>query len=87
MFWWLSNGRQKLLRRLVFAAKARCACGAGFAYDRRAAPPQWDCSAILLGDALLQGESSVSIHSNPCMFFDIVSERAPAGHGASTRPA
>lgn len=75
-----------LLGRLVFAAKARCECGAGFAYDKRAAQPVWDCSAILLGDALLLGESAAARHSTPCEYYEVVSERAPAAHGASTRP-
>lgn len=86
MFGLSRGGRASLLGRLVFAAKARCDCGAGFAYDKRSARPVWDCSSILLGDALLAGEASVSAHSRPCEYFELVSERAPAAHGASTRP-
>jgi hypothetical protein len=81
------RSRNSLLRRLVFAAKERCDCGAGFAYDKRSRMPRWDCSAILLGDALLGGESSVALHSNPCSFYEMVSERHAASHGQSTRPA
>lgn len=79
--------RRALLRRLVFSAKARCDCGAGLAYPRWASTRTWDCSSILLGDALLEGESGVCRHSLPCTYFDIVSENQPAAHGLSTRPA
>jgi hypothetical protein len=85
--WMLRRRRRSLRRRLVYAAKARCDCGAGFAYDRRARDHVWDCSAILLGDALLAGERSALIHSTPCAYFELVSERQPAAHGATTRPA
>jgi hypothetical protein len=84
--WWRPGRRESLLRRLVFAAKARCDCGAGFAYDKRASHPVWDCSAILLGDALLQGEASACVHSRPCEYFELVSERHPVAQGATTRP-
>ena len=77
--------RESLRRRLVYSATARCECGAGFAYDRRSRV--WDCSAILLGDALLFGEASAAIHTPPCSYFELVSERQPTAHGATTRPA
>jgi hypothetical protein len=77
--------RESLRRRLVYSAKTRCECGAGFAYDRRTRV--WDCSAILLGDALLAGESGAAFHSKPCAYFELVSERQPAAHGMTTRPA
>ena len=79
--------RRAHLRRLVFSAKERCSCGAGFAYLRWKSSRVWDCSAILLGDALLEGESSTCHHSAPCTYFEIVSERQPAAHGHTTRPA
>ena len=79
--------RRAQLRRLVFSAKARCDCGAGLAYPRWSSSRIWDCSSILLGDALLEGESGVCCHSMPCTYFDIVSERQPAAHGHTTRPA
>ena len=76
------------MRRLVFSAKERCECGAGLAYDRRAATPIWDCSAILLGDALLvAGERGVVGHRTPCSFYEIVSERNRAADGLTTRPS
>lgn len=84
---WLGRPREKLLRRLVFSARERCDCGAGLAYDRRAGHPVWDCSAILLGDALMvAGERGVADHRIPCSFFEVLSERSPAADGASTRP-
>ena len=79
--------RRAQLRRLVFSAKERCSCGAGFAYLRWKSSRVWDCSSILLGDALLEGESGTCRHSLPCTYFDIVSERQPAAHGLTTRPA
>jgi hypothetical protein len=84
---WLGRPREKLLRRLVFSARDRCDCGAGLAYDRRSGHPVWDCSAILLGDALLAaGERGVVDHRTPCSYYEILSERNPAADGASTRP-
>jgi hypothetical protein len=85
---WIGRPREKLLRRLVFSAKERCECGAGLAYDKRAGSPAWDCSAILLGDALLvSGERGVCDHRAPCSYYEVVSERHPAAQGESTRPA
>lgn len=84
--WWRPGRREALLRRLVFSAKERCACGAGFAYDKRASHPVWDCSAILLGDALLAGESGACTHSRPCEYFEMLSEKHPVAQGATTRP-
>lgn len=85
---WLGRPREKLLRRLVFSAKERCECGAGLAYDRKASHPLWDCSAILLGDALfVAGERGVADHRTPCDYYDIVSERSGTADGATTRPA
>jgi hypothetical protein len=85
---WIGKPREKLLKRLVFSADERCECGAGLAYDRRAGHPVWDCSAILLGDALLTaGERGVANHRTPCGYYEIVSEQNAAAEGATTRPA
>jgi hypothetical protein len=87
---WLRNRhREKLARRLVYSAKDRCACGAGFAYDGRSLrSSDWDCSAIILGDAMFSaGERGAVDHSNPCQYFEVVSERQPAAMGSSTRPS
>jgi hypothetical protein len=84
---WVGQPREKLLRRLVFSARERCECGAGLAYDRKAGTPVWDCSAILLGDALLSvGERGTIGHRAPCSFPEIVSERTRDAEGATTRP-
>lgn len=81
------NRREKLLKRLVFSAKARCDCGAGLAYDKRASHPAWDCSAILLGDALfVAGERGVCEHSLPCDYYEVTSEKSRTADGATTRP-
>jgi len=85
---WLGRPREKVLRRLVFSAKERCDCGAGLAYVRGTGQPIWDCSAILLGDALLTaGERGVANHRTPCAYYEIVSERNRAADGATTRPS
>ena len=81
-----SARRDKLLKRLVFSAKTRCQCGAGMAYDPRARQPVWDCSAILLGDALVAGEHGACDHSSPCQYFEVTSERSLVASGATTRP-
>jgi hypothetical protein len=86
--WLWRRRRESQRRRLVYSAKARCDCGAGFAYDKRARHIIWDCSAILLGDAMfLSGERGVAAHSTPCSYFELVSERHPAAQGLTTRPA
>jgi hypothetical protein len=84
---WLGQPREKLLRSLVFSAKERCECGAGLAYDRHAGTPVWDCSAILLGDAMLEaGERGTIGHTMPRSFYEVLSERNRAADGATTRP-
>lgn len=58
------------------------------AYDKRSRSIVWDCSAILLGDAMfLAGERGACIHSSPCSYYEVVSEKQPAAQGATTRPA
>ena len=72
---------------LVYAAVARCPCGAGIAYPRDAEPygetAYWDCSAILTGTA---GEGVKHTDKLPFMFYEIKSEYQPSAHGATTRP-
>lgn len=49
--------------------------------------PIWDCSAILLGDALLEaGERGVVGHTAPRSYYEVMSERHAAAEGATTRP-
>lgn len=77
--------------RLVYAAMARCACGAGLAYDPygESGGPRgyWDCSDILLDRAAAKGEPGAVQHSDrfPFTFYEIKSERQPSANGATTR--
>lgn len=73
---------------LVYAAYARCDCGAGLAY-----PPGigvhgfWDCSDILTGRAAPKGRPGSKQHSDrvPFAFYEIKSEKQPSVSGATTR--
>jgi hypothetical protein len=80
--------------KLVYAATHRCPCGAGLAYDPKAARKDpaaraWDCSAILLGTASPSGEPGAVEHTArlPFVFYEIKGENQPSANGASTRPA
>lgn len=90
---------QPLHERLVYAASARCPCGAGLAYDPAGEvggdddsphhrPNAWDCSAILLGTAIPKGEPGSVQHTGllPFAFYEIKSENQPSARGATTRP-
>lgn len=70
---------------LIFAATARCSCGAGLAY-----PPhgpiytgEWLCSAILQGNALPAADPDSVVHDSgfPFSVYEIKSER----EGLTTR--
>lgn len=88
-----------LAERLVYAATARCPCGAGLAYDPAGEvggddspfhrPNAWDCSAILLGTASPKGEPGSVQHTGvlPFSFYNIKPENQPSAYGATTRPA
>lgn len=86
--------RKRKLKHMTFAATARCKCGAGLAYDETCVqepfryPSYWDCSAILLGDAVLSGRPGAVEHTDilPFGFYEIKSEHQPSARGASTRP-
>lgn len=84
-----------LAERLVYAATARCPCGAGLAYDPFSdgdgifkGPSWWDCSAIILGTAIARGEPGAVTHTDqlPFAFYEIKGENQPSAHGATTRP-
>lgn len=79
------NGDFKL-DELRFAAKDRCACGAGMAYPKDYMNPKgdWYCSAILRGVADREKR-----HTAPLSFlyYEIKSEDQPSAEGATTRPA
>lgn len=86
--------RSKKLKHMTFAATARCLCGAGIAYDDTCIqepfrmPSYWDCSVILLGDAIPSGEPGAVQHTDklPFAFYEIKSENQSSAHGATTRP-
>jgi hypothetical protein len=69
---------------LLFAAGARCVCGAGMAYpDNIGMHGAWYCSAILLGQAAPGTEHSPAY---PFAFYKVKSEAQPTQAGATTRP-
>jgi len=80
---------------LVYAATKRCACGAGLAYDPSDrgdgtfhGASAWDCSAILLGEAIPAGQPGAVQHTDrlPFALYEIKSEGQPSAKGATTRP-
>lgn len=76
---------------LLYAAYSRCPCGAGIATRRNAktlAEQRWDCSAILLGEAIPSGQPDSVQHCGemPYAFYEIKSENQPSAQGATTRP-
>jgi hypothetical protein len=82
-------------KHMIYAATARCDCGAGLAYgteDRLPgpfrAPSAWDCSAILLQEAVPAGQPGAVGHTQPLPFsmYEIKSENQPSANGHSTRP-
>lgn len=79
---------------LLYAATARCCCGAGLAYaptDKGTGPfkgpSQWDCSDILTGRAIPSGQPGSVKHDEPApfAFYEIKSENQPSANGATTR--
>ncbi len=77
---------------LVYAAYARCPCGAGLAYEPAGESGKpiigyWDCSAILLGKAVPSGQPGSVQHTAqlPFAFYEIKSEHQPSAEGATTR--
>jgi hypothetical protein len=69
---------------LVYAATARCGCGAGLAYFKGTSLRGfWDCSATLKGTA----DKAVQ-HTDrlPFAFYEVKSEKQPSAQGATTRP-
>lgn len=77
---------------LIYSATVRCPCGAGVAYWRGAKAytetGYWDCSDILLGRAIPQGQDGAKTHTGrlPFVFYDIKSENQPSAFGRTTRP-
>jgi hypothetical protein len=85
MIRWLSSWLGGRGRRLVYAATARCQCGAGLAFDPRGPSGKplgyWACSRVLLGDA-------PDGHCDPVPFAGptIMAENAAGALGQTTRP-
>jgi hypothetical protein len=80
---------------LVYAATKRCPCGAGLAYEKdgESGVPisgYWDCSAILLGEAIPSGAPGSVQHTArlPFVFYEIKGENQPSARerGETTRP-
>ena len=70
---------------LIFAAFARCDCGAGMAYPVDIGiHGAWHCSAILRGTASREVKHTPPM---PFVFYDIKSEDTPSANGATTREA
>lgn len=73
---------------LVYAAYARCLCGAGLAFPEGCGGfHYWDCSDILTGRAALSGTPGALLHQDklPFAFYEIKSERANSARGVTTR--
>lgn len=70
------------LNNLVFAAEARCPCGAGLAYNKSNNDNCWDCSDILLGKA---DKKLIHTAKLPFVFWEIKSEEQPSAKGLTTR--
>lgn len=81
--------QRKRLKKMTFAATARCPCGLGLAYDDTCIaepfriPSYWDCSGILLGTADPAVQHTGQL---PFTFYEIKSENQPSARGATTRP-
>lgn len=68
------------LSNLIFAATAKCPCGAGLAY--KADMDYWDCSEILLNTADKKKTHTAKL---PFVFWEIKSELQPSAFGCTTR--
>lgn len=82
-------GKDKFkVKELIFAAYNRCPCGAGLAYPKGIGPwGSWDCSDILLGQAVPKDKPNSKQHTGelPFSFYEIKSEDQPSANGATTR--
>lgn len=68
---------------LVYAADARCNCGAGFAYPRGIGPHgAWYCSRLLRGLGPVEAPHSQAM---PFVFWSVKSEDQPSAGGLTTR--
>jgi hypothetical protein len=66
--------RERQERRLIYCYK-RCPCGALYAYDpaERPRPLAWDCSDIILGQAIPSGYEGSVTHGDtmPFIFWEV----------------
>jgi len=70
---------------LMWAATARCGCGAGLAYPHNAGMNSaWVCSAVLMGDPNIRRD--ITHGHYPFVFYEIKSDCQPSARGATTRP-
>jgi hypothetical protein len=75
---------------LIYAARARCDCGAGMAYPKDIGiRGSWECADILTRRAIQKDQQGAKTHSPalPFAFYEIKSENQPSANGATTRPA
>lgn len=75
---------------LVYAANARCSCGAGMAYPKNIGMHgSWHCSDILTFRAATKDSADSVGHTSPLpfSFYSVKSENQPSACGATTRPA
>lgn len=71
-------------RDLVYAAFARCKCGAGLAYHKAAGMwGSWHCATDLLRDPWTENHKHTAF---PFSYYEIKSEAQPSANGATTRP-
>lgn len=68
---------------LVYAAGARCRCGAGLAYPHDVSLwGEWACSACLKGEVPVSQDHD----AYPFACYDIKSDHQPSAYGRTTRP-
>lgn len=88
------SDRATQLANMTFAAGSRCLCGAGIAYDETCVeepftiPSYWDCSAVLLGDAVRSKKPDAEDHTPRLSFavYEVTSEHDAGAGGRTTRP-
>lgn len=81
-------GKQLTEDDLEYAAASRCSCGAGLAYPKGRHADAWDCSDVLLGRAIPQGQPGAVRHTErlPFAFWKVKSESDASACGYTTRP-
>lgn len=93
-----ATAARPIFDRMIYSAAARCACGAGLAYDPAEkgdgpfkGPSAWKCGDIIRFD-ILSAEEQVAVKAAthdrgfPFAFYEIKSENQPSANGQTTRP-